>query len=189
MIIKELLKEKNMSVYRLAKESGIPYTTVNDICSGRAQLEKCSAETVYKIADTLNVSMEELLEPYLLPRSSFENFKSSVCHQVKSAGDIQFIIDTLESRKIQNYYRLRWYAECFYLLAMLDYLSRENNIPLCQDFDDLRKCKLEKTIYPAGLLAYSAVSENKNILKEAEKNAIPEFIRFNIVENEVRNVV
>ena len=84
MIIKELLKEKNMSVYRLAKESGIPYTTVNDICSGRAQLEKCSAETVYKIADTLNVSMEELLEPYLLPRSSFENFKSSVCHQ----GDI-----------------------------------------------------------------------------------------------------
>ena len=48
MTIRETLKEKNMSVYRLAKESRIPYATVNDICSGKASLEKCSGETIYK---------------------------------------------------------------------------------------------------------------------------------------------
>ena len=47
MTIRETLQERNMSVYRLAKVSALPYATVNDICSGKAQLEKCSAETVY----------------------------------------------------------------------------------------------------------------------------------------------
>ena len=74
MTLREILKEKKMTVYRLARESKVPYSTVNDICSGRAQLEKCSAETVYKIARALDVSMEELLAPCFLKRSSFENF-------------------------------------------------------------------------------------------------------------------
>ena len=61
MTIKEKLKEKNMTIYRLAKASGLPYATVNDICSGKAKLEKCSAETIYRIAHALDVSMEDPL--------------------------------------------------------------------------------------------------------------------------------
>ena len=71
---------------------------------------------------------------------------------------------------------------------MLDYVSRENGIPLCDEYDDIRRCRLEKLVYPASLLALSAVSRDQSILRESEKNAIPEFMRFNIVENEVRNV-
>ena len=82
MTIQDALKQKNMSIYRLAKVSGVPYATVNDICNGKAKLEKCSAETVYRLARTLDVSMEELLAPYLTKRSSFEMFKSSVCHRM-----------------------------------------------------------------------------------------------------------
>ena len=69
MTIKEILKEKNMSIYRLSKASKLPYATVNDVCSGKSKLEKCSAETVYKIAKSLDVSMEELLEPCFFNRS------------------------------------------------------------------------------------------------------------------------
>lgn len=189
MTLREILKEKKMTVYRLSRESKVPYSTVNDICSGRAQLEKCSAETVYKIARALDVSMEELLAPCFLKRSSFENFKSSVCHRVRELGDIDFIIQTLEGGEITVYYEKKWYPECFYLLAMLDYISRENNVPLDREYDDLRRCRLEKPVYPAGLLAVSAAAGNDEALKEAEKRAIPEFMRFNIVENEVRNVI
>lgn len=178
-----------MTVYRLAKNSGLPYTTVNDICSGNAQLEKCSAETVYRIAQALNVSMEKLLAPLLLERSSFENFKSTVCHRVKELGDIDFIINTLKSQEIRTYYDRKWYPECFYLLAMLDYISRENHVPLDSEYDDIRKCKLEKTVYPAGLLAMYAAEKSDTVLKQAQKTAIPEFMRFNIIEGEVRNVI
>ena len=189
MTIQSALREKNMSIYKLAKTSSVPYATCNDIVSGRAQLEKCSAETVYKLANALDIPMENLLAPYLIHRSSFENFKSTICHRLKELGDINFIIDTLESQDIRMYYDRKWYPESLYLLAMLDYISRENNVPICDEYDDLRQCKLDKTVYPASVLAISAASKSDEELKQAAKNAIPEFKRFNIIENEVRNVI
>ena len=60
MIIESLLKKQNMTKYRLAVEAGIPHATLNDICSGKTKLEKCSAETVYKLAKAIGVSMELL---------------------------------------------------------------------------------------------------------------------------------
>lgn len=62
MIIEDLLKRREMSKYRLAVNAGIPHTTLCDICSGKTKLEKCSAETVYKLAKALDVSMELLTE-------------------------------------------------------------------------------------------------------------------------------
>lgn len=62
VIIGELLDKCNMTKYRLAVQSGIPHATLSDICSGKTRLEKCSAETVYKLAKVLNVSMELLTE-------------------------------------------------------------------------------------------------------------------------------
>ena len=90
-MIQKLMMQKNMTKYRLSKISGVPYTTVDDICRGKTRLEKCSAETVYKLSKGLNVSMETLLEPHLSKRISFELFKSSVCHQVKEQGEIDFV--------------------------------------------------------------------------------------------------
>lgn len=40
----------------------IPHATLDDICSGKIKLEKCSAETIHKLADALGVSMEMLME-------------------------------------------------------------------------------------------------------------------------------
>ena len=116
-MLQDVLREKSMSIYRLAKESDLPYATVNDICNGKARLEKCSAETVYRLARALDISMEDLLAPCFLKRSSFENFKSTVCHRVKEMGDIDFIIDTLERQDIRTYYDRKWYPESLYLLA------------------------------------------------------------------------
>lgn len=62
MIIDELLQSKGMTKHQLAVDAGIPHTTLNDICSGRTKLEKCRADTVYKLAKALNVSAELLIE-------------------------------------------------------------------------------------------------------------------------------
>ena len=189
MLIREIMEERKITVYRLAKLSGVPISTVNDIYHGKAQIEKCTAETVYKLAKSLDISMDVLMESCLEKRIDFELFKSNVCHQVKELGDVPFIIQVLESNDIRAYHRRKWYAESLYLLAMLDYISRENNVPYCKDYDDLRKCKLAEPIYPESIRAAYQVSKNEDIKQQAYKEAIPEFIRFNIVESEVRNVV
>ncbi len=62
MIIEDLIAKRTLTKYRLAVQAGIPHATLNDICSGKTKLEKCSAETVYKLAKTLGVSMEFLTE-------------------------------------------------------------------------------------------------------------------------------
>ena len=122
-------------------------------------------------------------------RPAFELFKSNVCHKLKALGDIQFLIDTIESEDIINYYNRSWYPECLYLLAMVDYISRENEVPLCEEYNQYRKLKLTDTIYPSSVLTASAVSKDESIKEKALKNAIPEFLRFNIVEGDVRNIV
>lgn len=62
MMFETLLKKRNMTKYRLAVDAGIPHATLNDICNGKTKLEKCSAITIYKLAKTLDVSMELLTE-------------------------------------------------------------------------------------------------------------------------------
>jgi plasmid maintenance system antidote protein VapI len=189
MLIPELLESKNMTLYKLSKNSSIPYSTVNDIYHERTSLDKCSAETVYKLSKELNISMEELLMPYLRERISFELFKSNVCHKLKELGDTDFIIETLKEDDIGKLYRRKWYPESLYLLAMLDYVSRENNVPLCTKYESLRKVRLETTLYPSSVLVMSIVNGERNIKGDALSRSIPEFLRHNIVESEVRNVV
>ena len=115
-----------------------------------------------------------------MERSSFEIFKSNICHLVKDKGELSFIRDMLCSDEVSKLYERKWYAECLYLLAMIDYLSRKNDIPLYNGYDKLRTGKLDKVLYPSG---------DESILIKSFDESIPEFKRFNIVENEIENVV
>ena len=121
-------------------------------------------------------------------RSSFDVFKSNVCHRLKELTDINFIIEVLESDNIRKYYEKQWYPECFYLLAMVDYISRINDIPICSKYNDLRSKKLKNIIYPNSIIAIYALNKNENIKKIAYQNSIEEFRKYNIVESDIRDV-
>ena len=62
MSINEILIQTGMTKYRLQKLSGVPHATLSDLCSGKTQIEKCSGETLYRLAKALQVPMEQLLE-------------------------------------------------------------------------------------------------------------------------------
>lgn len=124
-----------------------------------------------------------------ISRTDFELFKSNICHSLKELGDIQFLIEKIKSDEVNMYYQRCWYPECLYLLAMIDYISRLNNIPICTNYNQIRQLKLREKIYPVGIELADMVSHSEEMKIKAELSAIPEFLRFNIVENEVRNVV
>jgi len=78
MLITEQLEKKQMTKYKLSKVSGVPQATINDICSGKADLEKCSAGTLYRLAKVLGVSIEEILDSAASDhRAAFETFKTA----------------------------------------------------------------------------------------------------------------
>ena len=193
--VNEILWRRGMTKYKLAKASGLPHTTINDICSGKTRIEKCSAETLYKLSKPLGVSMEELIEDGMKGdtameyRSAFDVFKSNVCHQVKDMGDLDFVIHTLESDRIRKYFDKQWYPESLYVLAMVDYLCRENGLPLCREYNDIRAKKLAEPLFPLSVVMADAATKNSRWKTESVRDAIPEFMRCNIVESEVRNVI
>jgi len=188
MRINDILEQKNITKYRLAKISGVPFATISDICTEKAKIEHCAAHTLYRLSKALDVTMEDLVADKLDQRISFETFKSNICHMVKDKGDLAFIIDTLESDEIRKLWNKKWYPECFYTLAMLDYLCRENDLPQCTNYNDIRSACLQKPIYPASIIAKSVASKSNRPKVDSLNKAIPEFKHFNIVENEVRNV-
>ncbi len=61
MFVESLIKKKGMTKYKVAIATGIPHATLSDICSGKTNLLKCSADTLYKLSKILCVSMEDMI--------------------------------------------------------------------------------------------------------------------------------
>ncbi|MBQ7760923.1 MAG: helix-turn-helix transcriptional regulator [Clostridia bacterium] len=187
-MLEAILEQKNISMYQLAKQSGIPYTTVSELVRGKTRIEKCSAETIYRLSRVLGVSMEDLISDSIEHRLDFEIFKSNICHMIKDNSEIDFIVSTLKNDDVRRYWNKRWYAEAFYLLAMVDYLSRINEIPLCTRYSDIRSQSLKAPLYPRDVLMALKLHPELDIREQCKREAIPEFLRFNIIESEIRNV-
>ncbi|MFT4104764.1 MAG: helix-turn-helix domain-containing protein [Lacrimispora sp.] len=62
MTIQQLLRNMQMSRYRLSKKSGVPWSVLADIYSGRIGLDQCGDETLSNLSKALGLSTEELLE-------------------------------------------------------------------------------------------------------------------------------
>ena len=57
--LKELMKEKNMSIYRLSKETGISDSLLLKILNGK--VENPRIQTVKQIAKALSVTIDEIV--------------------------------------------------------------------------------------------------------------------------------
>ena len=118
-------------------------------------------------------------------RIPFESYKSNVCHWVKRLGDTDFVRLVIERDKVHELWNKGWDVEALYLLATVDYLCRINALPLFPCLNDLRKEKNPDLVFPKGYL----VLEKYGIsIKSALSNAIPEFLRHNIDEVNIRDV-
>lgn len=58
--INKLAKENNISKYRIAKNSGIPQTTLSEIASGKNT--NPTIDTIEKIAKGIGVTVSELMK-------------------------------------------------------------------------------------------------------------------------------
>ena len=191
--LEQFIREKGYTKYSFSKESGVPWSTLCAFLDGKSDWFNISLGNAMKICRTLNIKMDELIELASKEsqedqRPNFEIFKSNVCHEVKRKGDISFINETIKSNEIRRLYDMKWYPECLYMLAMIDYLSRVNHIELDSSFDDLRQLKLNKPVYPKSTYVSYVFRNDTSMISDSVNNAIPEFLNFNIIEGDIRNV-
>ncbi len=174
MNIKVYLKEKDISIREMATITSIPYSTLNDIVNGKVNLEECQYKTLKKIAVFLKVNIDDLV----YEKEDFQTFRNKLHHELKSQGDIPIILNILENRIIDYYLLHEDVLKAMYLLSLLDYLSKQNEIPLCQEYSDFRKQALKEPYYVGDKLG-----------KHRYENCIQEFVKHNIYEGDLYDAV
>lgn len=55
------MNNSSVSAYRLSKDTGIPYTTISELCTGKTDINKCAADTVYKLASYFECDMKDIM--------------------------------------------------------------------------------------------------------------------------------
>lgn len=182
-MLKTFLQRKNISIYALSKECGISYSSLHYIVNGRTPYENCSVQVFKSIADALNVSMNELYEECQYTKDDFEIFKSNVGHRIKERGQLQFLQETLCSDIVEDYWNKDLRLPALYLVAMVDYLSRLNEIPICTKYHEYRSYRLTEPVYPMSYWAQKRFDVSYEL-----ENVIPEFERFGIMEGGIFDV-
>ena len=59
-MLKDYFESFGRSVYSIARDSKVPYSTLNDLANGKVRVSECKAGMIRKVADTLGISMDEL---------------------------------------------------------------------------------------------------------------------------------
>ena len=59
----DALKVSGLTIYKLSKQSGVPYTVVHELASGKKDINRRPAETVARLAAVLGLSSEEIMNP------------------------------------------------------------------------------------------------------------------------------
>ena len=67
------------------------------------------------------------------------------------------------------------YLKAFYLVATVDFISRKNDIPLCDKYSSVRSIRLEQPYYVG----------DSSLFGPDKRECIDEFLHFNIYEGDL----
>lgn len=187
MTFKQLINSKNISSYKLAKDTKIPYMTISDLLNCKTNIKNISLKHALVLADYLGINIRSLASLESAPLVGFRYFRNNTLSDLKRRGHESFINYIFSSKAIDYYYKNDGLDRALYLLALVDYLYRIDDKPInTTRYNKLRKLKLEKPLFVGG------DSISFNTIEEAEKElgfkAINEFKKYNIIEEDVFNV-
>lgn len=145
MTFEEFLSKEKMSKYKLAKLSGVPYSTLSDICSKKSAIKKCSVETVMKISEVFGMTVEELVavtdDSVKEEKDDIGYFKEETKKRVEASGELAFLVSNMKNREVEKLYQSGKKKESGYLLMLLDDLCVKYKFPITKEFDYIRKTK------------------------------------------------
>ena len=124
------LEQSGFSMYSLARVTGIPYTTINELKNQKNDINRCPAETVFKIAEALQVPAESILNPIIY----FTNIQGTyrgihytwICNEcTELVFDYKGQKVTVSMGKILDVRRFRRLYRYFAEFAILDHIKKE----------------------------------------------------------------
>ena len=59
------VKNSGITPYRLSKYSGVPYTIISELLTGKKDINKRAADTVLRLAKALNLEISDIMNPVM----------------------------------------------------------------------------------------------------------------------------
>ena len=173
-MLQDLLVRKDINIRQLSIKSGVGYNYVYKLVKGKSDIGNCGINTAKKLANALDLTLDEF---YIEVEESFLHFRSNIHHKIKESEDLA-IIYILNNDIISSNIQKGNYSKGLYALATLDFLCKKNGYDLVIDYDDYRSLSLKCAFYPTAL-AKETANEGKKY--------IPEFLKYNIYEEELND--
>ena len=115
MTLQTNLDKKDMTMYQLSKRSGVPKTTVLDICSGKSEIGACNARTVQRLSQALGCTMEELMQmtpqaysPSGLPNNELRFEKGLPAYLRRSIDAMTASWERRDAGEMDSHWDLNW---------------------------------------------------------------------------------
>lgn len=173
------IKMQSNSLRQFALKNNIAYAVLHDVCTGKKSLWDCKVSTAKKIANGLNISLDELLS-----ERPFPQFRDALHNSLRQYGDLPWLIRTLKEDSAAELYQNQEILHAIYLVDLIDYICGKHNLPLPKEYQHIRELKLRQPYYVGDWHLFS--NDNQN---DIPANAIHEFLRSNIIECEVYDAV
>ena len=164
MYLNELMNARQMSRTELSARSRVPESTLRDILSGKTQLDRCEAATLYDLAGALQVSIEDILENYWEEMNAPEASRP-VVQDEGSLASFYMLTET--------------FLEQLHAMGLVDFLCRKNQVRKDARYEEYRKVRLDKPVYALHTLEKTECG-GLNVLDDAQNQAIPELAHFGI---------
>lgn len=187
MTLKQVLNNKKISAYTLAKETKIPYSTICDLVNGKTSIQNISLKYGLSIADYLKMDPKDLLKLTTVELIDFRYFRNNLLHDLKRTDPSVFVNRLISRKEIDFCVKNNGLDRALYLLALIDYLCRQYQIEINPNrYSTLRKEKLDKPLFPGSELVHFDTIEDAE--RQLGITVLPEFRAFNIIEEDVWNV-
>lgn len=124
----------------------------------------------------------------------YDVFRSEICHMYHFDGDYNFIRKVMKSNLVLYFWKKGDTVKSLYTLAMIDYISWKNNVPLFKDYENIREQKLINILYPFEVVIMDNINGNNNYKTRAKEECKKDlcgsfFYRHNIIERNIEDVV
>ena len=96
MYLNILLKNKNLSLYKLSKLSGIPLTTLNDLVNEKVDISKCNSKTIFALCKFLDIDINNLLSNEIELNKDFVTYKDYLNNERLKGENMKTVNELLE---------------------------------------------------------------------------------------------
>lgn len=196
----KLLKSSKKSIYSISKTTGVSYTALNQLANQKRCINGMAAETVARIADYFDTTVEKLLDRnsseknmdmrlkrILYDNFSYDEFRSELQHYLQHTSIREFMSAVLTYHLIEKLWDQKRYPESLYILSLFDYYAYKYKADSSAYFKTYREQRLKETLFPKSIVMLDAINhsdeERKAMLDKCNNNECSRFfLQHNIAE-------